>query len=716
MDCHCNLKRSILNIWLLLIVLLLPAPAPAVTTIDLVPSQGRLPLGNYLEFLEDPFCRLTIEQLSQAEFAPGFIPSTEETQNAGFTKSAFWARIRFNNSGRESARRLLEIRFPRIDSVDLFLPGGDGTYRMKQAGELIPLARREIQHRNPVFIIDFPPMTTWTVYLRYQDRSSVPFSPILWQPEEFLSSVKYGQFSLGLYYGGMLLLLIYNIILFLMLRSRSYFFYIIYVASYLCWQFIYNGLGNEYLWPASPWLTNYLITPAICLTSISALQFTKTFLQTGKHTPRVDAAFTLLMVLFGGLAPLSIIPALEVSLRISVLLAICFSPMILLAAGLSWRQGYRPARYFTIAWFFLLCGTMLLGLKSFGLLPSVFITEYGQQLGSAMEITLLSLALADQVNTLKQAKENAQATALQFQEQAREDLEMQVAERTRELSESQKKMEILSVKLGKYLPPQLYESIFTGKTEVKRQSRRKWLTVFFSDIKGFTVLTDGMEPEALTEVLNDYLNEMAKIALQYGGTIDKFIGDAVMVFFGDPESRGQREDALACVRMAVAMREKITELRRNWENCSTRNNSFHVRMGINSGYCTVGNFGADDRLDYTIMGSEVIVANRLETIAEADQILISQTTYTLVREHFHCQMRGTLPMKGFPEPVKTYQVLGLSRDDRQRFAATGTGYSISLDLAALTVEARQGVRSSLRLALDGLAEPSPEDLDKREPS
>ena len=188
---------------------------------------------------------------------------------------------------------------------------------------------------------------------------------------------------------------------------------------------------------------------------------------------------------------------------------------------------------------------------------------------------------------------------------------------------AQEKIEQLASQLSKYLSPQVYQSIFSGKKNVKIEAYRKKLTVFFSDIKGFTEITDRLEPEVLSFLLNSYLNEMSKIALKYGGTIDKFVGDAILIFFGDPETRGEKEDAKACVLMAIEMRERMKKLHNIWEDQGIFN-PLEIRIGINTGFCNVGNFGSEDRLDYTIIGGEVNLASRLESSAETGQILISQ--------------------------------------------------------------------------------------------
>jgi len=229
------------------------------------------------------------------------------------------------------------------------------------------------------------------------------------------------------------------------------------------------------------------------------------------------------------------------------------------------------------------------------------------------------------------------------------------------ISAEQAKTAELASNLAKYLSPQVWESIFSGNQRVTLETHRKKLTVFFSDIRGFTELAEEMEAEALTDLLNNYLNEMARIALQYGGTIDKFIGDSVMVFFGDPVSRGAKQDAEAAVSMAIAMRKHMKVLRQQWRSQGITR-PLEIRMGLSTGYCTVGNFGADMRMDYTIIGREVNLASRLENAAEAGEILIPHETWSLIKDLIMCRDKGRIEVKGFSRPVQIYQVVGLRRD------------------------------------------------------
>lgn len=270
-----------------------------------------------------------------------------------------------------------------------------------------------------------------------------------------------------------------------------------------------------------------------------------------------------------------------------------------------------------------------------------------------------------------------------------------------QLKHSSDRLRDLSNQLSRYLSPQVYRSIFEGRTRVEIQAERKKLTVFFSDICGFTALTEGMEAEDLSLVLNEYLNVMAEITLRHGGTLDKFIGDAILAFFGDPESRGHREDAVACVEMALEMREAVARLNESWKR---RGIAFplEVRMGISTGFCTVGNFGSAQRMDYTILGSQVNLASRLETAATPGQILLAEETWGLVRHAFEARAVEPLVVKGFREPIPAWQVLGAASPESTGGVLEGDFPGLRFELSAEEVPPeRRG--EAVRLLQEGIA-------------
>lgn len=223
------------------------------------------------------------------------------------------------------------------------------------------------------------------------------------------------------------------------------------------------------------------------------------------------------------------------------------------------------------------------------------------------------------------------------------------------IEEKSRQLESLATRLAKYLSPQIYQSIFENENEGEQTHARKNLTIFLSDIVKFTDLADTMEPERLAAVINSYLSEMSAIAVECGGTIDKFIGDAVLVFFGDPETEGEEEDALKCAEMAIRMMKRVGELNKHWKKLGVID-GLKVRMGIATGFCTVGNFGSDLRLDYTVLGSPVNLAARLQTTAEHNTILIDEYTKDLINSHVNSKYIDDITPKGFARPIPVFQL------------------------------------------------------------
>lgn len=298
------------------------------------------------------------------------------------------------------------------------------------------------------------------------------------------------------------------------------------------------------------------------------------------------------------------------------------------------------------------------------------------------------------------SRKEAEAELLRSQERLKKQAS-KLRAANKEVREKNEQLEALSNKLAKYLSRQVYDSIFQGKRDVKIESYRKKLTVFFSDIHDFSGMADRVEPEVLTLLLNKYLDEMSKIALEYGGTIDKYIGDAIMIFFGDPESRGEKEDAVACVKMALAMKHRMACLQKEWEVLGI-GRPFQVRMGINSGYCTVGNFGSEERLDYTIVGGEVNLASRLENAAEVGQILISRHTYGLVKDEISCHKNAELKLKGITYPVQAYEVLGLPgemEEEQPLLKRELEGFQLLIDFQKLSGPDKLAARDLLEQAI-----------------
>jgi class 3 adenylate cyclase len=261
-----------------------------------------------------------------------------------------------------------------------------------------------------------------------------------------------------------------------------------------------------------------------------------------------------------------------------------------------------------------------------------------------------------------------------------------------ELREAQKQLERLGLQYSSYLAPELASSIRSGEISTSVGNQRKKLTIFFSDIQGFTMQTEKLEPEDLSFLLNSYFEAMNQVIAEFGGTLDKYIGDAILVFFGDPHSSGYAEDAAACVDMALAMQDRILELREDWRRQGI-SDPLRVRMGVATGFCTVGNFGSSHKLDYTIIGSPVNLASRLESNAQPGTVLISEETWQLVGTRYECVGQAPLQVKGFHTPVRTWTVRPRSLDSGVQLELEHA--HISIIPGKLSAEERDRVRDTI---------------------
>ena len=228
------------------------------------------------------------------------------------------------------------------------------------------------------------------------------------------------------------------------------------------------------------------------------------------------------------------------------------------------------------------------------------------------------------------------------------DRDEKLARATQQLSQAN---EIIS----RYVASQLAAQIRAGQYDAIDRHDRRRLTMFFSDIKDFAATADHVEPEDLSQLLNQYLSEMTAIGTRYGATIDKFVGDAIVIFFGAPVATSDRDHALRAVRMAIEMQSRMRALGEKWL-AEGFERPFRIRIGINSGQASVGNFGSRDRMDYTAIGRQVNLAARLQTHCEPGRILLSHSTWSLVSNEIACVPKGEIEVKGFRSPVKVYEV------------------------------------------------------------
>ncbi|MBF0350466.1 MAG: response regulator [SAR324 cluster bacterium] len=389
----------------------------AATPLLLNPSQGVYPLGKHMEFLEDVDGQLTIEQVSSSEFSSSFQSGSLDAPNFGNTHSVYWAYLQVLNPLPSSTMWYLEQAFPIIDHVSLFIQQVDGTFLKYTAGDQYPFEQRDVKHRNIIFPLSLPSQHVQTLYIRVKSESSMQMSFKLWNPETFLENSTEEHSGLGLYYGMILVMLIYNLFLFTVIRDRSYLYYVLHTAGLLLYQMVYNGLAYRYLWPDSPSWTNKSLPFFLAFTGFWGISFFRSFVDSAKILHGWDKLLIFLSVILAGLMPLSLFVNTVTSGSLVVLSAMNSYVIILWVSFLAVLKGSRPARFFLLSFSLFLLGGLASALRSFGILPMMFITNYGPHIGSALEVIFLSFGLADRVNTMKKERFVAQQKLLEAQQE-----------------------------------------------------------------------------------------------------------------------------------------------------------------------------------------------------------------------------------------------------------------------------------------------------------
>ncbi len=389
-------------------------------------------LGPYLEIFEDKQADLDIFDVASPAFEQRFHPVGKEQLSLGYSRSAFW--LRFSVRWTDASPLLLQLAYPLLDSIVFYLPNGPEDFKASRAGDTLPASIRELPSPEILFSLPAIPESEQTYYLRIQSRGSLQLPLYLWSATAFANENGKVRYIQGVYYGIMLVMILYNLFLFLFVKDRNYLHYVVYITCYLLFQLSLNGYAQLYLWPENPWWADRAVPFSIGLATFFAISFSRQFLTTREYLPRTDWLLRGLMVFSLGIMLGSLALENNIMAPVSNIAGIML-PLVLLPSGyLILRSGYRPARFYVIAWSMFLLGIFVTGLMFTGFVPRNLFTSYAMQVGSAMEVVLLSIALADRINILRREKEIAQRESTKNLQQLNEGLEAQVEQRTQELA------------------------------------------------------------------------------------------------------------------------------------------------------------------------------------------------------------------------------------------------------------------------------------------
>ncbi len=499
----------------------LAAPASLV----LHDGAGKYFISDHLEFLEDASGSLSLADARRAAASGRFHAVNMPTPSFGFTSSSMWFRFKIENRSTNLNGWLLEIPYPPLDYVDVYLVASDGSHELMRGGDRLPFDVRPVKNRNINFRLNVSPDDSREVYIHVRTDSSMQLPLLLWDIPTYMQEKEVEQHLIGLYYGISIGLLVFNLILFLSTRDKPYFYYVYYLLAYFLYQATLHGLSYQYLWPDSPGWANTAVPVLIACGVIGVTEFTRSFLDVGRNFPRLNRMFTVLLIAALATGAASFIAPYSLVIRLGALEAIIACITAFATGVYALKKGIKQARYFMIAWSFFLIGTILYALKTFGMLPSMFITNYGQQIGAALEVILLSMALADRLRILREENERIQC-------EATTQLESRVQERTRALDIALRKLAQANETLHEMSLVDALTGIRNRKffndryaEEWRRAVRQEYpLALIMVDIDHFKSINDRHGHlcgdaciKAVAQILQESLRRPAEHAARYGG-------------------------------------------------------------------------------------------------------------------------------------------------------------------------------------------------------
>lgn len=521
----------------LLALMLLTGTACA--ALEIRNGHSSQPAAHALQYLRDDTHRLRLDDvLAQPDSA--WQSNDAVIFNQGYSAATWWLRVNVRNARHTTDHQLLEIAYPVLDDLEAWVLT-KGTVQAHYAlGESRPFQSRPLQHRNFLIPLQLETGDTETILLRVRSTSSIQLPVTLWQRDAFVEQDQLRLLGHGFYFGTMGVMVVYNLFVFFVLRDRSYLYYVLSVISMALLLASLNGLAFQYLWPtATATWSNQTIVAALSGTLFFGGLFTIRLLRLKEHLLLVQRPLLVLI----SLAFIILVPTLlnpeRYLIRESIVLAALGCLVCLMAGILRWRQGDSTARLYTLAWSSMLGGGILLALNKFGLLPQNPLTENALQVGSALQMVLLSFALAERINEERQLRFAAQQEALDTQRRANETLEQRVAERTEALEEANRKLAELSttdqltgLKNRRHLDALLRDEC------VRCHRHRHSLAVLLMDIDHFKRFNDSYGHQVGDECLREVGRVLQEVVRWPTDHIARYGGEEFCVVLPETDAEG----------------------------------------------------------------------------------------------------------------------------------------------------------------------------------
>lgn len=593
----------------------------------------------HAEIYEDKTGNLSFEEVIEKEFKP----SNQNSYNFGFTSSVYWLRFQIKNQNSFlNDEWIFFVEYPQLDSVNFYFPidhekEEEDVYIEKEGGDQLPFAKRDIESRVLNFTVPFEISKDPVIYMRVHSISVMQIPVYLAPQRLFHMRDNETQIIMGIYFGIMLIMGFYNLFLFVSLREKIYLYYVLTVFFSILYMVSFHGYGYRHFWSENPYIQNKVIHLSGLTTIFFLNLFTVEFLDTKKFAPFLDKILKVLLILSIPAFIISFILSSNVPIILINIISL-FYPGVLIASGIIvLRKGNKAARLYLVGWGFAAIVGSFTVMRSFGLVQDHRLLNYLSLITGSLEVAFFSFALADKINILKKAKTEAEEKLISTLEEANQELEKRVKERTKELSRSNKQNESLLLNI---LPNHVIERI-KSHDEVLIVDTIPFASILFADVVGFTKLSQTVAATDLIILLNNVFSHFDVLTMVHNLEKMKTIGDSYMVVGGLPGTIDNHLEAMADLALDLlkfSHQQELIDLLMKYPD-------FKIRVGIHCGPAVAGVIGLE-KIAYDIWGDTVNTASRMESYGLPEMIHTSKQVYDQLKGKYIFEKRGLIDIKG----------------------------------------------------------------------